>query len=179
MHGQGASNITYSTRVKGKRTYRKSELQMFLLISVSHIGAPKRYTNMASPVPGDIHSSTYREKKRSSGGIGLLCNTSLKIERVDCNSYASFEYLEVKLHTASTVVRIVVVYRPPSSKVNKLTSAQFFHDFNDLLEHLSVSSCRLLIRGDFNLHVNEPSRDRLTAKFLDFLDSYNLAQHVT
>ena len=27
--------------------YRKSELQMFLLISGGHIGAPKRYTNMA------------------------------------------------------------------------------------------------------------------------------------
>ena len=118
-------------------------------------------------------------KKRSGGGIGLLYNTSLKIERVDCNSYASFEYLEVKLHTASTVVRIAVVYRPPSSKVNKLTSAQFFHDFNDLLEHFSVSSGRLLIMGDFNFHVNEPSRDRLAAKFLGFLDSYNLAQHVT
>ena len=65
-------------------------------------------------------------KKRSGGGIGLLYNTSLKIERVDCNSYASFEYLEVKLHTASTVVRVVVVYRPPSSKVNKLTSASSF-----------------------------------------------------
>ena len=59
-------------------------------------------------------------KKQSGGGIGLLYNTSLKIERVDCNSYASFEYLEVKLHTASTVVRIAVVYCPPSSKVNKL-----------------------------------------------------------
>ena len=33
--------------------------------------------------------------------------------------------------------------------------------------------------GDFNFHVNEPSHDRLAAKFLDFLDSYNLAQHVT
>ena len=89
-------------------------------------------------------------KKRSGGGIGLLYNTSLKIERVDCNSYASFEYLEVKLHTASTVVRIAAVYRPPSSKVNKLISAQFFHDFNDLLEHFSVSSGRLLIIGDLN-----------------------------
>ena len=85
----------------------------------------------------------------------------------------------MKLHTASTVVRIAAVYRPPSSKVNKLISAQFFHDFNDLLEHFSVSSGRLLIIGDFNFHVNEPSRDLLVAKFLDFLDSYNLAQHVT
>ena len=110
-------------------------------------------------------------KKRSGGGINLLYNTRLKNERVDCDSYASFEYSEVKLHTASTVVRIVVVYCPPSSKVNKLTSAQFFHDFNDLLEHFSVSSGRLLIMGDFNFHVNEPSRDRLVAKFLDFLDS--------
>ena len=38
-----------SSRVKRKSFYRKSELQMFLLISGGHIGAPKRCTNMASP----------------------------------------------------------------------------------------------------------------------------------
>ena len=31
-----------SSRVKRKSFYRKSELQMFLLISGGHIGAPKR-----------------------------------------------------------------------------------------------------------------------------------------
>ena len=42
--------LTYaSSRVKRNNFYRKSELQMFLLISGSHIGAPKRCTNMASP----------------------------------------------------------------------------------------------------------------------------------
>ena len=35
-------------RVKRKSFYRKSELQMFLLISGGHIGAPKGYTKMAS-----------------------------------------------------------------------------------------------------------------------------------
>ena len=35
-----------SSRVKRKSFYRKSELQMFLLISGGHIGAPKRYSNM-------------------------------------------------------------------------------------------------------------------------------------
>ena len=35
--------------VNRKSFYRKSELQMFLLISGGHIGTPKRYTNMASP----------------------------------------------------------------------------------------------------------------------------------
>ena len=41
-----------SSRVKRKSFYRKSELHMFLLISGGHIGAPKRYTNMASPYKG-------------------------------------------------------------------------------------------------------------------------------
>ena len=38
-----------SSRVKRKSFYWKSELQMFLLISGGHIGAPKLYANMASP----------------------------------------------------------------------------------------------------------------------------------
>ena len=38
-----------SSLVKRKSFYRKSELQMFLLISGSHIGGPKWSTNMASP----------------------------------------------------------------------------------------------------------------------------------
>ena len=38
-----------SSRVKRKSFYRKSELQMFLLIFGGHIGAPKLCTNMASP----------------------------------------------------------------------------------------------------------------------------------
>ena len=36
-----------SSGVERKSSYRKSELQMFLLISGGHVGAPKLYTNMA------------------------------------------------------------------------------------------------------------------------------------
>ena len=38
-----------SSQVKRKSFYRKSELQMFLLISGGLIGGSKLYTNMASP----------------------------------------------------------------------------------------------------------------------------------
>ena len=37
-----------SSRVKRKSFHRKSELQMFLLISGGHIGAQKRYTDVLS-----------------------------------------------------------------------------------------------------------------------------------
>ena len=41
---------TYAnSRVKERAFIEKSELQMFLLIFGGHIGAPKMYTNMASP----------------------------------------------------------------------------------------------------------------------------------
>ena len=58
-----------SSRVKRKGFYRKSELQMFLLISGGLIGAPKRYTNMMSPYK-TLFSFTfclvnYRQLKRS------------------------------------------------------------------------------------------------------------------
>ena len=45
-----------SSRVKRKSFYRKSELQILLLVSGGHIGAPQRYANMASPF--SIQSST-------------------------------------------------------------------------------------------------------------------------
>ena len=35
--------------MKREGFYRKNELHMFLLISGGHVGALKRYTNMASP----------------------------------------------------------------------------------------------------------------------------------
>ena len=44
--------IYTSSQAKRKCFHRKSEFQMFLLISGRHIGAPRRYTNMASPYKG-------------------------------------------------------------------------------------------------------------------------------
>ena len=48
-----------SSRVKRKSFYRKSELQMFLLISGGHIGGPERSTNMVSPYK-DLQSCVKR-----------------------------------------------------------------------------------------------------------------------
>ena len=49
--------------VKRKSFYRKSELQMFLLISGGHIAVPKRYTNMASPYNVSTNNSETMDHK--------------------------------------------------------------------------------------------------------------------
>ena len=66
-----------SSRVKWKSFYRKSELQMFLLISGGHIGAPKRYTNMASHYKG--LQSVWNVSANNSETVG---HKDLRLEQI-------------------------------------------------------------------------------------------------
>ena len=65
---------TYASSHEEKRKsfYRKSELQMVLLISGGHIGAPKRYTNMVSPY-----------KALQKGAWNVLANNSETVGHKD------------------------------------------------------------------------------------------------
>ena len=56
---------------------------------------------------------------------------------------------------------------------------RFFEEFSQLLGHLTVSSGKLLLLGDFNFHVDGPEKDPQAARFLELLDLHNLSQHVT
>ncbi|KAG1652948.1 hypothetical protein GQR58_025895 [Nymphon striatum] len=114
---------------------------------------------------------------RTGGGIGLLFNQSLKIERFYPTSFASFEFMEFMeflLHGYAFLTCLVVVYRPPPSSVNNSSSSQFFQNFPYLLEILSTSTGKLLIAGDFNFHVDD-SKDVNAGRFIDLLDSFNLS----
>ena len=66
-----------SSLVKRKSFYRKSELQMFSLISGGHIGAPKRYTNMASP---------YKALQRCVERFGNSCQKLLATKTLDLDN---------------------------------------------------------------------------------------------
>ena len=50
-------------------------------------------------------------------------------------SKKSFEYMAVKVTAASYTFRIIVIYRVPPSKKNKLSKSDFVEEFSDLLEH--------------------------------------------
>ena len=70
--------------------------------------------------------------------------------------------------SCSQLLRLVVVYRPPSSPFNI-----FLAEFSALLETLVVSSGKFLICGVFNLHV-DCQNDRNAALFLDLVDSFTM-----
>ena len=55
--------------------------------------------------------------------------------------------------------------------------SDFLSEFKVFMESVLTYSGRLLIVGDFNIHVNKPDGEGV-AKFLDLLDDMNLQQHV-
>ena len=74
-------------------------------------------------------------------------------------------------------MRVVVIYKPPISKLNKFTKSQFIHDFSEFLEGLSISSGRLLICGDFNIFWLDDT-DNNRKNLFNILETFNLYQHI-
>ena len=109
----------------------------------------------------------------NGGGVGLLYRKNLKMEQIKSDPFKSFEFKELLLHSSASIIRIIVIYRPPISAKNGHTHAAFLDDFSSLLERLVSSTGRLLLAGDFNFHVNDPS-DNTANKFLDLLSCFNL-----
>ncbi len=118
-----------------------------------------------------------RQGKRG-GGVGILVRHGLNVKQNNIlGKYDSFEHIDMQITSASSSLRLVVIYRPPPNKKNKLTVALFHDEFSSLLDSLSPMSTPFLITGDFNIHVDE-SQDRVATSFLDTLNDYDLQQHV-
>ena len=74
-------------------------------------------------------------------------------------------------------MRTFIVYRPPYSEDHPITAGVFFHEFAEYLESVVMSSDKLLITGDFNFHMDEPT-DPNNIHFRDLLDAMGTVQHV-
>ena len=113
----------------------------------------------AMQIPGYtfIHVTRGHHSNISSrgGGVALLRKRNMKLASKSSWKAKSFENIEVTL-TASSTVKLAVIYRPPPSKRNKSTVGLFVTEFQDFLEHHTVTSQNILIVGDFNFHYEDP-----------------------
>ncbi len=117
-------------------------------------------------------------KKKRGGGVGILHRSNIDIATKVSVTFKSFEYMETVLKSPCKSVRVIVVYRPPPSKENRLTCKMFFEDFTVFLEQQTIANGCLLIMGDFNFHIEDAS-DREAMQFLELLDVNNLQQHIS
>ena len=113
------------------------------------------------------------------GGIALLYKSHLKVSKVDLKLFDSFEclYCLVQAPDISTFA-LSIVYRPPPNGKNGLSFKGFNNDFCDFLDSTILDYDKLLMVGDFNLHIDDEN-DKNAATFLNVTESYDLTQHVT
>ena len=98
-----------------------------------------------------------RNSGRTGGGVGVLINDRVfyaysptRLEPI--NNAVSFESMEMIITIVSISIRLVVIYRMPPSKKNKLKRGTFVTEFSDYLEKLSCLRGNLIIVGDFNIN---------------------------
>ena len=112
------------------------------------------------------------------GGVAVICKERYTVKVEPSVKASSFESINVLLSVASYTFRLIVIYRVPPSKKNKLSKSTFITEFADLLEESAIWSGKLVICGDFNIHWdNEQDSERKT--FFSLLDSFGMSQHVT
>ncbi|EFX70233.1 hypothetical protein DAPPUDRAFT_112897 [Daphnia pulex] len=107
---------------------------------------------------------------RRGGGVALIHRCTLRVNPLSINvEVASFEHLSVSIKINSVCINMVTVYRPPSTKPEL-----FLEEFAGCLELLVAIPGRLLVVGDFNIHVD----NLVSCKFISLIESFDLLQHV-
>ncbi|CAJ1081981.1 LOW QUALITY PROTEIN: uncharacterized protein LOC116399339 [Xyrichtys novacula] len=104
------------------------------------------------------------------GGVAVIYKQTLKTTPAPTLSLHSFENISVKLPGPTPLV-IVTIYRPPKPHPS------FLSDFSEFVTHLNTISSSVLLLGDFNFHIDNPTCKQ-ASDFLDLLDTLNLTQHV-
>ena len=140
--------------------------------------------------PGDVRKiqevtpKTHRFKhiprqSRRAGGVAVIYKREVNLE-VKPKTFAtkSFEFMEATVISGSTSIHLIIVYRPPPSKVNKLTPNMFFQEFADFLESQTLTKGQLLLVGDFNFHVDVES-DNKALQFMSLIQDADLEQHIS
>jgi hypothetical protein len=129
---------------------------------------PSGYALFNCPRIGDKH-----------GGLVFISKSNLKlsIQQVARNSnmYTTFEYACVS--DISKSFRLIAIYRPPPSTENGFTTATFLEEFDNFLCDISELPGKPLIVGDFNLHVDVPSKPEVS-HYLASLSQHDFCQVV-
>ena len=109
------------------------------------------------------------------GGVGLICSRALSNVRVVPNhmDVSSFEFLEITFSLHLQNIRMAILHRPGHPG----TDHAFMEEFGQFLEILSVCREKLVICGDFNYWLDNPSKP-YTNEFMSLLDINNMSNYV-
>ena len=108
------------------------------------------------------------------GGVAVIYRKSFSTVQIVPQHWDSFEIIEIKVMVGSQIIRLAVVYRPghPGTDIN------FMAEFGEFLENFSLKQGNLLICGDFNYWLDDPSAKPYSLEFLELIDQNNFCNLV-
>ncbi|XP_072023162.1 uncharacterized protein [Amphiura filiformis] len=110
------------------------------------------------------------------GGIAIISKSSLKLHTVQLqHSVTTFESASVI--DPAYGIQYIVIYRPPHSKKNGLLTSTFLNEFEDFMGEIALFPNKVVLLGDFNVHVNKPWKSDVR-RFLTCLEVSGFHQHV-
>ena len=126
---------------------------------------------------GYTFTDSPRQCGRQGGGTGLLCKSPLTQSAVNSGDKTSFEFSEWLVRGSAVPLRVIVVYRPTYSDKHRVPASVFLDEFAEFLPSIILANEHLIITGDFNFHIDDPS-DSESNKFKELLLEFGLKQHV-
>ena len=127
--------------------------------------------------PGFTFLNAPRDGNDSHGDLAVIFNSTLKLSFANniVNARPTFELACVTDPTMHAI--FMVVYRPPPSTRNRLKTSDFLHDFERFLSEVILLPSRIIMLGDFSVHVDTPSKSE-ASQFLTSLSDCCLHQHI-
>ena len=109
---------------------------------------------------------------KRGGGLAIIYKNMFTLKELMLPSFESFEQVTVATTCEGrSIFTLSVIYRPPCSSLSK-----FISEFDDFLERMCMSS-KLLIAGDFNIHMDNTC-NYYVKRFSEILNQYGLRQFV-
>ena len=125
--------------------------------------------------PGYSFIGEQRSSKRG-GGIGILFKTAWNFSKVkNSMKFKTFEVLDVKSTYIHKPIRIIIIYRPPTTTC---TVIQFLDELEPYISDIAMAHEQCIIAGDFNIHYEHADASGVQ-RFKEILAENNLEQHVT
>ncbi len=142
---------------------------------------PDEYIILNESTPQDYCYKNEPHPKGKGGGVATIYNNILSISQKTGFKYNSFEVMvlhitlsrEKSINDKSPMMFVLAtVDRPPGHHT------YFIKEFADFLSELVLAADKVLIVGDFNIHVDN-EKDALGSAFIDILNSIGVRQHVS
>ena len=107
--------------------------------------------------PADYKFVHLPRKGRRGGVVCLVYRSSFKVVVNRRDYMKSFEFMDVDVSSSENSMKLFIIYRPPPSKKNKHSYADFLVDFTGFTENHALMTTRFAIVGDFNIPWDVPS----------------------